>query len=180
MTYPMLNADLLQRTLTHIIDSPAGWDQNVWRSIYKDADQIATLGATQCGAAMCFAGEAIQLHDPEAWLINAEVITELARRRDRELTLVLDYYAEYVLDPSGIPLEIDEEIAVLRGVPSTVVVKSAMTQARDLLGLGADEANVLFDESNSLTDLQAMVATLLAGFRGAENLAAVRYDIRES
>lgn len=172
--YPTLNADLLQRTLDHIREVPQGWDQNTWRKILTDDNEIATLGPTLCGTVMCFAGEAVHLHDPNAWLINTEVITKVAQAQDYELTREISYLAEYVLTDQASYVDVPESIAALRGVPRTCPAMTANARAIELLGITRTEADALFDEGNTLEQLEAMVAALLAGQRGYDALCDTR------
>lgn len=178
--YPELNADLLQRTLDHIRTVPEGWNQKAWRKVFTDEDGIATLGPTLCGTAMCFAGEAVHLHEPEAWLINAAVIAEVAQSRDAELTREISYLAEYVLVPGAGHVPVPARIAELRGVSPLAPALTAGQRAMHLLGLTADEADTLFDESNTLTELEAMVAALLRGERSDAALYAARDALYEA
>lgn len=176
---PTLNADLLQRTLDHIRTAPEGWDQGTWRAILRDDNGIATLGPTMCGTAMCFAGEAVHLHDPDAWLINTDVITKVAQAKDFSLSVEISYLAEYVLldDPAlGGYVDVPSSIAELRGVPTTCQAVTANARAIELLGITRSEADALFDENNTLDALEAMVAALLEGQRGFDALCAARGD----
>lgn len=175
--YPTLNADLLQRTLDHIREAPEGWNQRTWRKVFTDDNEIATLGPTMCGTAMCFAGEAVHLHDPSAWLINTEVIAKVAQARDVELTREIGYLAEYVLiDSAASHVSIPKEIADLRGVGTWCAAVTAHFRAIELLGITRAEADALFDEDNAFEELEAMVAALLAGQRGYDALCAARGD----
>lgn len=174
-TYPALNVDLLQRTLDHIKEVPEGWDQNTWRKILTDDNEIATLGPTMCGTAMCFAGEAVHLHDPNAWLINTEVIAKVAQAQDYELSREISYLSEYVLvDSAGYHVDVPEAIAALRGIGTWCPAVTANIRAIELLGITRAEADALFDETNTLEQLEAMVASLLAGQRGYDALCDAR------
>lgn len=179
---PTLNADLLQRTLDHIKTAPEGWDQGTWRTILRDDHGIVTLGPTMCGTPMCFAGEAVHLHDPDSWLINAEVITKVAQAKDFGLSTEISFLSEYVLldDPArGGYVDIPESVAALRGVPQICQAVTALQRAIELLGITKAEADVLFEEDNSLEQLEAMVAALLRGERGGDALCIARDDVED-
>lgn len=173
--YPTLNTRLLTRTLQHIQMAPKGWNQKVWRQVLTDPVGIAMLGDTACGTAMCFAGEAAELAGKHEWLVNKSVIAKAHATKDRYLSADAYRYAELVLVDKDFPGAyyheyLPERLLQARGLVGAQWTVSAQTYAIEVLGLDGEEATVLFNEKNTLEDLESMVQTLLEGNRGGIEL----------
>lgn len=126
-----VNVGLLQKTLAFIERHPEHWDQRDWRQV---ADN-------RCGTAMCFAGWAAHL-DGGRWISDpddslAEYLTPVADDRRRDIITPADHWLE---------------------LPGSVI--GADKRATRILGITEEQAEVLFDEDNSLATLVRLVNAL--------------------
>jgi hypothetical protein len=100
----------------------------------KEWDQDAWARRDQCGTAYCFAGTTVMLSG-----------------------LPLDWHDSYQQD-------YDETASLIaENAPAPYAGENISTVARDLLELGPEQADNLFDPRNTLNDLRRLVAEFTAG-----------------
>ena len=156
----MPNAELLQKTLEHIKENEAAWKQSVWREVPGLDIGMPQLLPTMCGTAMCFAGEAITIAEPDAWLISTDDIKKAIKAKsDAEVMRKIDNLIEKV--KTDWQYSHSTETHPLTGERFNVT--SASQYAEHLLDLTRDQAAILFHENNDLDDLEEMVNRLISG-----------------